>query len=225
MTSSIKLDCWSGIKLPHTQVQQIWTIVEESFPPEERDPVQVFLYSIENGKSTLYTASWQKKIIGFTKLTRLTDLSIYLMEYLAVDRHFRNYGVGSALLNFVRQELQAQPNAGIILEVEPPSAAKAAERQLRVHRICFYQRHGAALILDQNAYRMPNLTGEGNVWMHLMWLPVQQGCQPPPDLSLGSLFKLIYSQIYPEEKYHGLLIQALSHLSNPDSPIILEAIP
>jgi len=77
------------------------------------------------------------------------------MEYLAVDRHFRNYGVGSILLDFVRQELQAQPNAGIILEVEPPSTAKGTERQLRVRRIRFYQRHGAALILDQNAIACP----------------------------------------------------------------------
>jgi len=138
MVNSIKLDCWSGIKLPHIQVQQIWAIVEESFPPEERDPAQVFLYSIENGKSTLYTASWQKKIIGFTKLTCLTDSSIYLMEYLAVDRHFRNQGVGSAILNFVRRELQTQTNAGILLEVEPPSAAKGAEHRLRVRRIRTY---------------------------------------------------------------------------------------
>lgn len=221
---NIQFEKWSGKILPQSLIEQIWKITEDSFPPQEREPCHVFLHTIENGKSILYVATRNNVVLGFTKLTRLAQTQIYLMEYLAVDSHNRNQGIGSSIIHFVRQDLDRHPKAGILLEVEPPAAAQGEERQLRERRIRFYQRHGAALILDHDAYRMPNLVAEGSLWMHLMWLPVKKGVLPPADLSLAGLFKLIYNEIYLGPNNDQLLLQILENIRNTDNHINLKEV-
>jgi hypothetical protein len=144
-----------------------------------------------------------------------------LMEYLAVDEKIRNQGLGSQILKFVRNDLSSQPDAGILLEVEPPLAVSGKEQELRQRRIHFYQRHGAALIMDDGAYRMPNLAGGGSLWMHLMWLPVKEHFQPPVSLSLGGLIKMIYQETYPGDEFRNLLNEILQKIPSPDAPIVL----
>ena len=224
ITPKVQFDFWNGKEFGNDLIRQVWAIAEDSFPPEEREPCPVFLQSIENGRSVLYTASHDDAVIGFTKLTPLGQSSLYLMEYLAVDKKFRNQGLGSGILLFVKNHLQGQKDAAILLEVEPPMEVSGSERQMRERRIRFYQRHGAALIMDQDAYRMPNLAAEGSLWMHLMWLPVRDGCQPPPDLSLAGLFKLIFSEVYPGEINDQLISQILKQIPNIDAPITFDGI-
>lgn len=221
-TGGIQFEKWSGRHLPDSLITAIWAIAEDSFPPEEREPCQVFLQSIENGKSTLYVALRQKEVFGFTKLTRLGTSAIYLMEYLAVQRRMRNRGAGSAILVYVCADLSQVQQAAILLEVEPPGAVKGEESRLRERRIQFYRRHGASLILDQDAYRMPNLVADGSLWMHLMWLPVEKESLPPDNLSLSGLFQLIYRETYPGEKNGQVLAHMLRQIHPPDTKIILE---
>ena len=218
----IVFEKWSGAPLPQALVSQVWTIAEDSFPPEEREPCKDFLQPIENGRSILYLACLGDKVAGFTKLTRLGQSLIYLMEYLAVNEKFRNRGIGSQILHFIREDLQHQPTAGILLEVEPPPSAAGSHRQLRDRRIRFYQRHGAARILDHDAYRMPSTIDEGSLWMHLMWLPVRDGCLPPAHLSLEGLFKLIFLEIYPGPQNKQLLGKILHDIEKNDGLIRLE---
>jgi len=221
----IVFEKWSGAPLPQALVSQVWTIAEDSFPPEEREPCQDFLQPIENGRSILYLACLGDKVAGFTKLTRLGQSLIYLMEYLAVNEKFRNRGIGSQILHFIREDLQHQLTAGILLEVEPPPSAAGSHRQLRERRIRFYQRHGAARILDHDAYRMPSTIDEGSLWMHLMWLPVCAGCLPPANLSLKGLLNLLFQEAYPGDKNHQLLNWILNQIPNSVQPIELEATP
>lgn len=213
---------WSGFPLPQSLVSQIWAIAEDSFPPEEREPCRVFLKSIEDGRSALYIAHQEEKVVGFTKLTRLGQSPIYLLEYLAVARQFRNSGIGSQIIAFIRKELQGQPDAGMLLEVESPQSAQGSDRQLRERRIRFYQRLGAARILDYDAYRMPSAIDESSLWMHLMWLPVRVGCLPPANLSLRRLLILIFNEAYPGDKNHQLLNWIINQIPSSDQPIQLE---
>lgn len=223
--NGIQFEKWSGASVPQELVKQVWTIAEDSFPPEEREPCLAFLEPIENGRSTLYIARQEEKMVGFTKLTHLGRSAIYFMEYLAVDRKFRNRSIGSTIIAFLRQDLQGQPNAGMLLEVEPPQMAEGQERQLRERRIRFYQRHGAARILDHDAYRMPSTIDEGSLWMHLMWLPFRAGDLPPANLSLKGLLNLLFQESYPGDKNHQLLNWVLNQIPNSDQPIQLEAAP
>jgi GNAT superfamily N-acetyltransferase len=212
---------WTNQVLSDALVRKVWMIAEASFPPEERETCPVFLQSIENGRSVLYTAGFRDSIVGFTKLTPLGQSRIYLMEYLAVVENIRNQGLGSQILTFVRNDLSAQPDAGILLEVEPPLAVSGKEQELRQRRIRFYQRHGAALIMDYDAYRMPNLAGEGSLWMHLMWLPVKEDCQPSTSLTLAGLIKLIYQETYPGEEFKKLLNEILLKIPSLEALIVL----
>lgn len=223
--SVIRFEKWSGTPLPQELVKQVWTIAEDSFPPEEREPCLAFLEPIENGRSTLYIARQEQKALAFTKLTRLGQFPVYFMEYLAVDRQSRNRGIGSQIIAFLRQDLQDQSHAGMLLEVEPPQSAQGSDRQLRERRIRFYHRLGAARIEDHNAYRMPSAIDGSSLWMQLMWLPVHAGCLPPASLSLQGLLQLIFQEAYPGERNRELLNRILGQIPAPDQSIQLEVKP
>ncbi len=223
--NEIQFEKWSGAPLPQVLIGQVWTIAEDSFPPEERETCWAFLEPIENGRSTLYIARQEEKVVGFTKLTRLGQSPIYFMEYLAVARQSRNRSIGSQIITFLCKDLQGQPNAGMLLEVEPPLAAEGPQRQLRERRIRFYHRLGAARILDHDAYRMPSTIDEGSLWMYLMWLPAHEGCLPSANLSLKGLLNLLFQEAYPGDKNHQLLNWILNQIPNSDQPIQLEVAP
>lgn len=220
--NKIQFEKWSGAPLPQELVIQVWAIAEDSFPPEEREPCQAFLEPIENGRSTLYIVGQQEKVVGFTKLTHLDQSPIYFMEYLAVARQYRNQSIGSQIIAYLRKDLQGQPDAGMLLEVEPPLAAEGPQRQLRERRIRFYQRHGAARILDHDAYRMPSTIDAGSLWMYLMWLPTREGGLPPANLSLRDLINLLFREAYSGEQNRQLLNWILNQIPNSDQPIELE---
>jgi GNAT superfamily N-acetyltransferase len=219
---NIEIKSWRNPVLSDEAAMQICRIAEESFPPEERDPCQVLIRSIQKGKSILYTASEKNKIIGFTTLTPLKETGIYLMEYLAVDKNSRNLGIGGKILKFIKKDLSAPTDTGLILEVEPPGEVTGAEREIRLRRIRFYLRNGARMVLDGGAYRMPNLCGEGSLPMHLMWLPIIEGWKLPAALNLLQLFTLIFSETYPGKENEVLLNTIISKIPDKDTQIKLE---
>jgi len=202
-------------------VKQICRIAEDSFPPEEREPCQTLIKTIQDGRSILYTASVKNTIRGFTKLTPLTKTNIYLMEYLAVETRSRNQGIGGKILQFIREDLKTAKGLGLILEVEPPEVSGGKEREICQRRIRFYQRNGAQMVLDGGAYRMPNLAGEGSLPMRLMWLPIKEGEGLPINLTLSELFTLIFKETYGGESNEALLRAIIKGLPNPDASIEL----
>jgi hypothetical protein len=220
LDNNVEIKSWRNPVLSEKEAMQICRIAEESFPPEERDPCQILIRSIQKGRSILYTASAKNKIIGFTTLTPLKETGIYLMEYLAVDKSSRNLGIGAKILQFIKKDLDACKDSGMILEVEPPDEVTGAEKKLRQRRIGFYVRNGARMVVDGGAYRMPNLAGEGSLPMHLMWLPIQAGRGLPEALTLVELFTQIFTQTYPENEV--LLNTIISKIPDRDSPIELE---
>ncbi len=217
----LEIKKWTKSVLSDEAAKQICRIAEESFPPEEREPCQTFLKTIQDGRSILYTASDKNTNRGFTKLTPLKNTNIYLMEYLAVETRSRNQGIGGKILQFIKKDLKAVKGLGLILEVEPPEMPGGEEREIRQRRIRFYQRNGAQMVLDGGTYRMPNLTGEGSLPMRLMWLPIKEGGGPPTKLTLSELFTLIFTETYGGEPNEGLLHAIIKALPNPDASIEL----
>jgi GNAT superfamily N-acetyltransferase len=220
--NNIEIKSWRNPVLSDEAAMQICRIAEESFPPEEREPCHVLIKSIQEGKSILYTASKNNVIKGFTKLTPLGKTRVYLMEYLAVDKGSRNLGIGGKILRFIKKDLSASDDAGLILEVERPDEATGAEKEIRQRRIRFYLRNGAKMVLDGGAYRMPNLSGEGSLPMHLMWLPMEEGRGFPTPLSLSQLFILIFTKTYPGKENQALLNTIINKIPDRDARIKLE---
>ena len=217
----LEIKKWTDQILSEEDAKQICRIAEESFPPEEREPCQSLIKTIQEARSILYTASVKNSIRGFTKLTPLKKTNIYLMEYLAVETRSRNQGIGRKILHFIKNDLKAVKGLGLILEVETPEVSGSEEREFRQRRIRFYQRNGALMVLDGGTYRMPNLTGEGSLPMRLMWLPINAGSKPPSNFTLVELFTLIFTETYGGIKNEALLRAIISELPNPDAPIEL----
>jgi len=219
--SPLEIKKWTKQVLGAEVVKQICQIAETSFPPEEREPCQTLIKTIQDGRSILYTASINNLVLGFTKLTPLAKSDLYLMEYLAVDVKSRNQGICRKILQFIRKDLKKMKARGLILEVEQPNESNGEERGIRQRRIQFYQRNGAQMVLDGNTYRMPNLAGEGSLPMHLMWLPIEKGARPPWNLTLPGLIALIFTETYEGEKNETLLRSILERLPDPNAPIEL----
>jgi hypothetical protein len=217
----LEIKRWTGEVLGDEVVQQLCRISEESFPPEEREPCQTLIKTIQDGRSILYTASTRNTIRGFTKLTQLKKTKTYLMEYLAVETRSRNRGIGKKILQFIKKDLRAVKGLGLILEVEPPEVAGGEEREIRLRRIRFYQRNGALMVRDGDAYRMPNLACEGSLPMRLMWLPINADCKPPVSWNISDLITLIFTETYEGEKNKALLHIIIEGLPDPHAPIEL----
>ena len=220
--NSLQLKKWPKQILNDEVVKQLCKISEDSFPPEEREPCQTLIKTIQEGKGILYTASVKNIIRGFTKLTPLKESQLFLMEYLAVDRSSRNQGIGGKILEFIKEDLGTSNAVGIILEVEPPDETSGEEKEIRQRRIWFYRRNGAQMVMDRGAYQMPNLANDGSIPMHLMWLPIHAGDRPQANLSLSGLFSLIFAETYGGTKNDALLHAIIHELHDPNMPIELE---
>jgi ribosomal protein S18 acetylase RimI-like enzyme len=149
-------------------------IYEVSFPPSERENTADLVASIAAGERLLYVARRDAELIGFAVVFSLDDLSVALLEYLAVDPQERNAGVGGALLTHLRTNLGSDSGAlGMVLEVEPAEEVDREESTLRKRRIGFYLRHGASVVECAPRYRTPNLERRGEtVPFTLLWVPL-----------------------------------------------------
>src|SRR5215472_11343140 len=117
-------------------------------------------------------------------LLRLQLPGVRFLEYLAVDADHRSRGVGGVLLDRLRSESAGDDpggpgGPGIVFEVEHPDHGPDGERDLRLRRIDFYPRHGAAVLGGVPSFRAPRLAGAGPPPSRLMWLPAAGG---PPQL-------------------------------------------
>src|SRR5215472_10926659 len=109
-------------------------------------------------------------------LLRLQPPGVRFLEYLAVDADHRSRGVGGVLLDRLRAESSGDDpggpgGPGIVFEVEHPDHGPDGERDLRLRRIDFYRRHGAAVLEGVPCFRAPRLDGDGTLPYRLMWLP------------------------------------------------------
>src|SRR5262249_51405278 len=94
---------------------------------------------------------------------------IQYLVYLGVDSEVQSAGLGGRLL---RGCVEAGAALGIVLEIEDPTVAGAANAEQRWKRAAFYERNGAAFVEDAPDYRAPNFSRpNGTLPFKLMWIP------------------------------------------------------
>jgi GNAT superfamily N-acetyltransferase len=149
-------------------------ILKHGFSADQRDKTSVVLANIAEGRRDCFVVRGDgQTLLGLAVLQPLKGLDVVLLEYLAVAPTFRDRGIGGQLFDCVVADYQ-KTTIGIVLQVEAPSAAKGAERDVRTRRVEFYRRHGADVVTGAPSYRAPCTRGSGLLRYDLMWRPLGQ---------------------------------------------------
>lgn len=135
-------------KLGKQDFSEIWNIMEKSFPIDERRTQKGQEQILEHAYYELYGYRKDKVLVAFFAVWKMEDLAF--IEHFAVDKRYRNGGIGAALL----QELLKILAIPTVLEVERP------ESELPQRRIHFYERNGFVLN-PYDDYVQPALSDEG----------------------------------------------------------------
>lgn len=145
--------------MPRELFTQLFEIMEYSFPRDERRDFEDHLNEFRNPRFHSLVHTQNGKIAGFMNYWQLTDF-VYL-EHFATARELRGQGLGSALMDVLRETVKHP----IILEVEPPELSETA-----IRRIGFYNRLGFHLN-EYEYYQPPYHEGEPPVPLMIMSSP------------------------------------------------------
>ena len=138
-------------KMSEEEFEQVYRIMEASFPPDEHRPYEEQQELMENLNYQIYVVKEADNFLeiqGFMAVWQFDGLSF--IEHFAVDSKYRNTGLGSRMLCEIREHLTGR----ICLEVELP------ENDMAKRRIEFYQRNG--LYYNDYPYIQPAISKSRN---------------------------------------------------------------
>jgi hypothetical protein len=197
-----------------------WRIYEESFPPEEREPIEVILDSVRRSLGTALRVRHAGVTVGIATTHLLLHPTAVFLVYLAVDRRYRDAGNGATLFEYAWSSSEGQlwgrgyNPLGFVWEVDDPrEAGNPDEELLRRRRIRFFQRQGGAIL--SRPYLQPPVNGTEPVPMQLMYRP-NQGATMPDAATVEALVRAIYFEKYGE--VNGIPRQTLQSLLTASLP-------
>ncbi len=205
--------------LDATSLKQLEAIYLESFPASERAPLKGLVEEIESRRYHLLTIRERGTLRGFAASMALSGLNVYLLAYLAVERHCRSLGLGGRLVRTLVESLASQGNvSGLLIEVDPEEAEDDRDLRMALRRIRFYERLGAQTVAGTAGYRAPNLAGEGSLAMQLLWLPIGNSEQRLEGEKLRSCVAALLVQGYGLAEGDPLVQNALQSLVRSTCP-------
>jgi len=187
----------------HSDFKEAMRIYTESFPPNERHPVDTIKQRLKDDRYRLYIGKLGHKVVFMSLLYPLKNTNFILFDYMATDRHYQNRGVGAEFVKTLIKSLgKNKPNKYLILEVENPNYGDNKEQRRR--RLNFYKKLGAKEMKGVR-YILPALSGKDSpTEMIIMILPNYNNGK----IDGGSVKKLIYQiykELYNRDKNDGLL--------------------
>ena len=166
------------IRLEDMDFDQVWKIMEISFPPEERRKREKQRELLEKEEYLLYGVKQGENLLGFLAAWELGDF--LFMEHFAISPEARNSGLGHRML----QELQAKGHQKIVLEVELP------EKELARRRIRFYERNG--FFYNEYPYEQPAMSEDS----HAIPLRIMSAGEPLTEEAFYRVREVLYRRIY-----------------------------
>jgi hypothetical protein len=153
--------------------KQVERIYLDSFPIPQLRPTRMItrMLAIEPNYH-LFVARQIDTLVGFTLVYSFNDLNIQFLEFMAIDKPYRNRGVGGKLFTHMANiSKQIVMNSiGLISEVERERTMENNKNGFRRRRVLFYRGHGAKAF-DNVHYMLPNLHGSKPADMYLMIIP------------------------------------------------------
>ena len=148
--------------------QRALEIYVDSFPANERQPIEKIRQWVDCGDYRLIAARQGDDLLGFSLLRLFENADFALLDYFAIARHHRGQGVGSALFRRTSDfALTEVPVSFMLLEVEDPAFGSQSEKSARQRRVGFYKRFGGRVVKNFQ-YLLPPLAGGGPANMLLM---------------------------------------------------------
>lgn len=145
-------------KLTEQDFPQVWSIMEHSFPPEERRTRIGQENLLDNPYYQLYGYKKEGIVAAFFAVWQFEKL--LFVEHFAVSETYRNSGIGAELL----QQLLQVMHMPTVLEVELP------EGELPRRRIGFYERNG--FVWNDYDYIQPSMQeGKSEIPLRIMSYP------------------------------------------------------
>lgn len=142
------------VSIPATYEETLKNIYLESFPPEERRDWNELLELTHLSHFNLYSIHHDNKPVGLITIWEWQELAF--IEHFAVDKSLQGLGIGSKILNMIKQDLAST----IILETELPNNESA------IRRLNFYTRWGFHIC--QEEYYQPAYEKNNNAVKMLM---------------------------------------------------------
>jgi GNAT superfamily N-acetyltransferase len=138
-----------------TDFEALFSIYAEALPRREQKSRDELRSMLADPAYAFLVAHAQDVVVGFAIVYVFPSGDGALLEYMAVDRHWRQRGLGAALF---RSVVSRSPEP-LLLEVEAPEPF-AADNDTREHRQQFYRRLGCRRVAGL-AYILP-LPGQGS---------------------------------------------------------------
>ncbi len=167
----------SLVTMQDSDFASVYSLMEASFPAEERREREAQRKCGENPAFTTYLWKEESAVKGFITVYDLQEF--FFVEHFAVNPAFRNQGLGSEILTALREKLPRP----LVLEVELP------ETEFARRRIEFYRRNG--FVLHHYPYMQPPYSPEKS--------PVPLLLMSTVPLSQREFFAVktkLYSQVY-----------------------------
>ncbi len=133
-------------KMKREDFDGIYTIMEQSFPTDERRPYDEQKGLLDNSAYSIHTTEQKNAFIGVWEFDEFV-----FIEHFAVSKDSRNTGIGGKMLS---EFLQSQKKT-VCLEVELPLT------DIAKRRIGFYERNG--LFLNEYEYFQPPISKGKNI--------------------------------------------------------------
>lgn len=162
--------------------EQVWKLMETSFPSDERWDKSGFLSEYQNSEFRSMVYHPDGKLGGVMDFWDFGSF-IYI-EHFAVQPHLRGQGIGAALMSELSRIAGGRP---YLLEAEPPQDSDIAAR-----RVSFYERLG--FVLNSYEYIQPAM-GEDE---HPLPLVIMSA----PSALTEEQFIFVRDKMY-EKVYHG----------------------
>lgn len=187
-------------------VNQALDIYINSFPSNERHPIEIIKERINKQKSVLYVGIEDHKVNCFALIWNLQESNFTLLDYFAVEEKQRNKGIGAQFYNFLINEIRKLDRL-LILEVEKPEDEFDISK---INRIQFYLKNKTQILKD-TPYILPALDSTNNTEMVLMIAESGKSHELTRE-KIKKLIEQIYLELYQRDNKDSLLLSFIEKI-------------